>query len=484
MRPSTFIRFNFIIAGLILFAAALPAILAQGFGRQRPATVAAPPEQSAEMERVRDAAMKSDYALRQLRHLTYNIGPRLAGSAQAQFAAEYVAAEMRKLGLEARLEKTKVPHWVRGVETAELVEYSGQAPGTTQKVVLTALGGSKGTPAEGITAEVVAVHSYDELNALGSAAVTGKIVLYDQPFDKQMAAQSQSGPAYGQVVQYRGGGAKAAEALGAVAALVRSAGGADFRLPHTGAMTTAGIPAAAVTAEDAEMIAYLADEGRVRMHLTLTCQTLPDVESANVIADLKGTEHPEQVVIVSGHLDSWDLGTGAIDDGTGVVTAMGTAAVLHELGIRPRRTLRVIAWMNEEHGLNGANTYAQEHSAEFSNHIAAIESDGGAGHPLGWYVFGSDKTREALGPVSDVLRPIGGWLIEASPGPPGADIGPLGSARIPGMAPMVDDRTYFDYHHTAADTFDKVNPKNLAENVAVMAVLADWLVEMAEPLPR
>jgi Zn-dependent M28 family amino/carboxypeptidase len=249
-------------------------------------------------------------------------------------------------------------------------------------------------------------------------------------------------------------------------------------------MSAAGIPAAAVSAEDAEMIAYLAGEGRIRMHLTLTCQTLPDAESANVVADLKGSEHPEQVVIVSGHLDSWDLGMGAIDDGTGVVTAMGTAAVLRELGIRPRRTLRVIAWMNEEHGLSGANTYAQEHAADFPNHIAAIESDFGAGHPLGVNVFGSNKTRDALDPVLEALRPMGAWLLEPSPGPPGADIGPLGSAGIPTMALMVDGRKYFDYHHTAADTLDKVDPKNLAENVAVMAVLADALVQMPEPLPR
>jgi hypothetical protein len=472
------------VAILLVSILALPSLLAQGFGRQRSSEVVASPELRAEMARVREAALKSDYALRQLRHLTYNIGPRLAGSAQAQFAAQYVAAELRKLGLEATLEKTKVPHWVRGVETGELVEYSGQAPGTTQKVVLTALGGSVGTPAEGITAEVVVVKNFDELKARGRAEIAGKIVLFNVPFDKQMAGQNESGPAYGQVVAYRGGGAKAAEALGAVAALVRSAGGADYRLPHTGAMSAAAIPSAAVTAEDAEMIAYLAAEGRVRMRLTLTCQTLPDVESANVLADLKGTEHPEQVVIVSGHLDSWDLGTGAIDDGGGVVTAMATAAVLHDLGIRPRRTLRVIAWMNEEHGLNGANTYAQEHAAEFSNHIAAIESDSGTGHPLGVYVFGSDKTREALGPVLEVLRPIGAWLVQPSEGPPGADISPLGAARIPGIAPMVDGRTYFDYHHTAADTVDKVDPQTLAENVAVMAVLADALVEMPEPLPR
>ena len=468
-------------AFVLLPAAFLPAPRAQSSGA---ATPAENPQMRAEMERVLHAALESDYALRQLRHLTNNIGPRLAGSPQAQFAAEYVAAELRKLGLEATLEKTKVPHWVRGVETGELVDYAGQAPGTTQKIVLTALGGSTGTPAEGILAEVVVVRNYDELKARGRAGVAGKIVLFNVPFNKPMAAQNESGEAYGEVVAYRGGGAQAAEALGAVAALVRSAGGADYRLPHTGTMAAAGIPAAAVTAEDAELMADLASQGRVRMHLTLTCQTLPDVESANVVADLKGWEHPEQVVIVSGHLDSWDLGTGAIDDGAGVASAMGTAAVLRDLGIRPRRTLRIIAWMDEEQRASGSNRYAQEHAGEFPNHVAAIESDFGAGHPLGLIAFASGKARDALAPVLEVLHPIGAWVLRPVDGPPGEDISPLGSAGIPTFAPMVDARTYFDYHHTAADTFDKVDARHLAENVAVMAVLADALVEMREPLPR
>jgi len=475
-----------VIAATILLGstAFLPPFLAQ--------TVNAPPGQTseisaelkAEMERVLKAALASDFAYQQLRHLSNNIGPRLAGSLQAQFAAEYVGAEMRKLGLEVNLEKVKVPHWVRGVETGELVEYAGQVPGASQKVVLTALGGSTATPADGITADIIVVRDYDELKARGRDAVAGKIVLFNVPFNKEMAAQNQSGRAYGQVVAYRGGGAKAAEALGAVASLVRSAGGADYRLPHTGSMTAADIPAAAVTAEDAELIADLASQGRVRMHLLLTCQTLPDVESANVVADLKGMEHPEQVVIVSGHLDSWDLGTGAIDDGAGVAMAMGTAAILHELGIRPRRTLRVIAWMNEEHGLSGANAYAQGHAAEFPNHVAAIESDFGAGRPLGLHVRASEKARGMVAPVLDVLHPIGAWLLHVAEGSTGSDISPLNSAGIPTFSPMVDGRTYFDYHHTAADTFDKVDPKHLAEDVAVMAVLTDALVQMTEPLPR
>jgi len=304
------------------------------------------------------------------------------------------------------------------------------------------------------------------------------------PFDKRMAAQNESGPAYGEVVAYRGRGAKAAEALGAVAALVRSAGGADYRLPHTGTMQPAGIPAAAVTAEDAELISDLAGQGHVRMRLVLTCQTLPDGESANVIADLKGREHPEQVVIVSGHLDSWDLGTGAIDDGAGVAVAMATAALFKQLGIQPRRTLRVIAWMDEEQRQSGSLTYAREHASESANHAAAIESDLGAGHPLGFYVHANPKALELLQPVSDVLRATGAWLLQPVDYSPETDLEPLSEAGIPSFGPIQDSRTYFDYHHTAADTFDKIDPRALSENVAAMAVLAAALAEMPEPLPR
>jgi len=443
-----------------------------------------PSELRLQLEKLRDAALASDYAFRQLRHLSNNIGPRLAGSPQAQFAAEYVGAEMRRLGLEVTLEKTKVPHWVRGIETGALTEYPGQAPGTTQKIVLTALGGSNGTPTEGITADVVVVRNFAELVALGRTGVAGKIVLFNVPFDKRMAAQNESGPAYGEVVAYRSGGAKAAEALGAVAALMRSAGGADYRLPHTGAMQPAGIPAAAVTAEDAELMSDLAGQGRVRMHLLLTCQTLPDGESANVIADLKGGEHPEQVVIVSGHLDSWDLGTGAIDDGAGVAAAMATAALFKQLGIQPRRTLRVIAWMDEEHQQSGSRTYAREHAAEFANHAAAIESDFGAGHPLGFYVHANPKVLELLQPVQEVLHATGAWLMQLTDYSPETDIEPLSIAGVPLFGPIQDGRTYFDYHHTAADTFDKVDPQALSENVAAMAVLAAALTEMPQPLPR
>src|SRR6202030_3612765 len=203
-------------------------------------------------------------------------------------------------------------------ETASLVEYAGMVPNTAQKIVLTALGSSTATPADGLTADVIVVDTFDELQAMGRDKVAGKIILFNEIFDKQKAAAGQAFAAYGEAVRYRGAGPKAAADLGAAAALVRSVGSADYRLPHTGFSAPAGIPARAVTAEDADLIADLSLQGKVRMHLTLTPQKLPDVTSYNVIADLKGSEHPEQVVVVSGHLDSWDLGTGAIADGAGV----------------------------------------------------------------------------------------------------------------------------------------------------------------------
>jgi carboxypeptidase Q len=444
-----------------------------------------PPQLLEQLASIRTAALADDYAYKQAAHLTENIGPRISGSPQAQAAVEYVAAEMRKLGLEVQLEPVKVPHWVRGIETAELVQYPDQAAGTTQKIVLTALGGSPATPAEGVTADVVVVKNFDELKALGHDQIAGKIVLYNELFDKQKSAGGMAFVAYGEAVRYRASGAKAAADLGAVAALVRSVGDADFRLPHTGAQGSPGsIPAGAVTAEDADLIAHLAAQGRVRMRLTLTPQKLPDVTSYNVIADLKGSEHPEQVVVVSGHLDSWDLGTGAIDDAAGVVVAMEAAEVLQKLHLRPKRTLRVIAWMDEESGSSGSAAYTTDHNSEFSNHVGAIESDSGAAHPLGFEVKITPAAADLLEPVAQVLQRFGASVLEPTSYPPGADISAMSMAGVPAFGLLQDGRTYFHYHHTAADTLDKIVPSELRENAAAMAVMGYALASMKDPLPR
>src|SRR5713101_1207419 len=375
-----------------------------------------------QLQSVRDAALTSDYAWQQLAHLTENIGPRPAGSPQAQAASEYVASEMRKLGLDVHLEEALVSHWVRGEEKAELVEFPGQPPQVNQKIILTALSGGTATPAEGITAEVVVVHSFDELTALGRDKVAGKIVLFNVHYDKLKAQAGFAFEAYGEAVVYRGNGGKAVAALGGVASLVRSVGSAEYRLPHTGFSYPAPIPAAALAAEDADLVEHLAAQGRVRMHLTLTPQHLPDTTGYNVVADIKGSEHPEQIIVVSGHLDSWDLGRGAID--------------------------------------------------------------AGAAHPLGFSAKLSPAAVAALRPILEVLRPVGATVVRPTNVSPGSDIEPLVEAGVPGLGIIQDGRKYFDYHHTAADTLDKVDPQELRENAATMAVMGYALAAMPDPLPR
>ncbi len=459
-----------------------PGLLAQRNAPTAPVQFA--PELVRNLEALRDGALSSDYAYRQLAYLTENIGPRPTGSAQADAAARYVMSTMRAAGLEAKLEEVTVPHWVRGAETAVLIGWPGQTPGTTQKIVVTALGGSTATPADGLAAEIIAVNDFDELKALGREKVVGKIVLFNEKFDAQKASAGHWDEAYDEAVQYRSSGAKAAAALGAVASLTRSVGGAEYRLPHTGYSAPAGIPAGAVTAEDAETIAHLTRQGAVRIRLTLTPQLLPDVTSYNVVADLKGSEHPEEIVIVSGHLDSWELGTGAIDDGAGVVTAMGAVQLMKELHLQPKRTIRMVAWMNEETGSRGAKAYAKAREAEAAQHIGAIESDLGAGHPLGFQAKATPVAIAILLPMAKILEPIGANLMTPASDDVGADIAPLAALGVPTFGEMQDGRVYFNYHHTPADTLDKVVPRELQENVAAMAVLAFTLANLPERLPR
>jgi hypothetical protein len=445
------------------------------------------PQTLAELKRLQQAALTSDYAYRQVAHLSNNIGPRLTGSAQAAKAVEFVASELKAIGCEVQLEKMMVSHWVRGEETAALVQFSGQAANTTQKIVLCALGPSVATPPNGIEAEVIAVRNFDELKSLSHEKVAGKIVLFNYPFDKQMAAEGRGGEAYGEAVVYRADGPSAAARQGAVACLIRSVGGADYRLPHTGQTDYESdapkIPAGAVTAEDADLIADLVRQGPVRMKLVLTPQTLPNIESANVIADIKGSEHPEQVIVVSGHLDSWDLGTGAIDDGAGVAVSMETANLVQKLHLKPKRTIRVIAWMNEENGLAGSKQYAKDHEKEWMNHFAAMETDGGADHPLGINIKAKPEVKKMFAPIAAILQGSGAGMLNLVEHC-GADIGPLEKAGVPAFSPIQDSRFYFNYHHTAADTLDKIVPKQLAENAAVVAVLAYALANMEQPLPR
>ena len=441
----------------------------------------------ADLKRLQQAALSSDYAYRQVAHLADNIGPRLSGSTQAEKAVDYVASELKAIGCDVQLEKVMVPHWVRGEETATLVQWPGQVENTTHKIVLTALGASVATSSEGMTAEVVAVKNFDELKAMSRDKIAGKIVLFNYPFDKRIAAEGRGGEAYGEAVVYRSDGPSAAARQGAVACLIRSVGGADYRIPHTGQTKYADdapkIPAGAVTAEDADLIVDLARPGPVKMKLVMTPQTLPNMESANVIGDIKGSEHPEQVVIVSGHLDSWDLATGAIDDGAGVAVSMEAANLIQKLHLKPKRTIRVIAWMNEENGLAGSKQYAKDHEKDWANHFAAMETDGGAGHPIGLNIKAKPEVKAMLKPIGAILQESGAGMLSLAEYA-GADIEPMEKANVPSFAPIQDSRFYFDYHHTAADTLDKIVPKELAENSAVVAVFAYAMANSEQPLPR
>jgi hypothetical protein len=466
----------------VLLAAAATGATAQ----TRPAP-AWSPETLDQLRQLQRTALDDDYAYQRLAHLTDNIGPRPSGSPQAAAAVAYVADEMRKLGLEVTLEKVTVPRWVRGEEHAELVAYPGQVRGTTQNIIVTALGGhGVATPPEGVTAEIVVANNFDELAAMPQEKVAGKIVVFNWHYDRRMEQSGFAFDAYNQAVEYRTEGRAAAARLGAVAVLVRSVGGAEFRLPHAGEtdyLNHANIPAGAVTAEDADLMGRLSSQGPVRLHLLLASQMLPDVDSYNVIADLKGSEHPEQFVVVSGHLDSWDLGTGALDDGAGIAVAMATAHLVKQLHLQPKRTIRIVAWMSEEQGLIGARAYGKEHATDIANHFAGIEPDSGAGHPMGIYTSGDESLTKLLQPVADALETLGAGILRAAD-ESGPDLIPLNVRGMPAFSPIQDTRKYFDYHHSAADTLDKVDPQELRENAAVVSVLAYSLATMTQDLPH
>jgi hypothetical protein len=364
---------------------------------------------------------------------------------------------------------------VRGAEEAEIL-----SP-VSQKMLVTALGGSDPTPPDGLTAEVVESVGLEGLAALGSAAVRGKIVLFNGP----MTVRGMEG--YGPAVVQRTRGAVEAARLGAVAAIVRSVGTLSARLVHTGAMTyddhVPRIPGAAVTAEDADLIHRLLASGeRVRVRLRLGCRTLPDVESANVVADLPGRERPDEIVLIGAHLDSWDLGTGALDDGAGVAMVMETLRLLKALGLTPRRTVRGVLYMNEENGLRGARAYAETHAAELSRHVAALETDSGAGRPTGWSTTMGTGGLDVMKDVARLLAPVGADAV--TPGGGGADIEPLHAAGVPLLGLRLDASRYFDWHHSPADTLDKVDARELASGAAALAVAAYVLADMPEALPR
>jgi carboxypeptidase Q len=439
------------------------------------------PRLRAESDRIVGAALGSDHAWRRLSELCDGIGHRLSGSRSLERAVTWARDAMRADGLDSVwLQPVRVPKWVRGRESAMLVEPGPQA------IAMLGLGRSVGTPPGGIEAPVVAVGSFDELAALPASAVKGRIVLWNVPFTT-----------YGTTVRYRSRGSNEASRRGAVASLVRSIGPMGLRTPHTGNMSAYNdsfprIPGAAVAAEDADMIQRLLDRGRpVRVRLAMEADTVRDAPSHNVIGELRGRELPDEVVVIGGHLDSWDVGQGAHDDGGGCVLAMETLRLLRALDLRPRRTLRVVLWTNEENGSRGGKAYADSFGTR-QRHVAALESDGGVEPPVGFefarFKAGTDSTDSlATARLVERARPLGGLLAGLgaagiSAGSGEADIAHLMKLGVPGISHRTTVATYFERHHTAADVMSHVDPLELRRNVAAFAALSWVLAEMPATL--
>jgi carboxypeptidase Q len=426
-------------------------------------------EYRAPATRLINEATRDHFAWNRLAVLTDTIGARLSGSPQLDRAIAWAMAQMTRDGLEnVHAEKVMVPRWVRGSESADIVRPA------RQPLAMLGLGDSVGTPAGGIEADVVIVHGFEELEAHASQ-LRGRIVLINGAFTT-----------YAESSRYRRAGASRAARHGAVAVLVRSIAPDGLRLPHTGALDYAAgvprIPGAAIANEDADLIERMVTRGeKVAVRLKMDAHTEPDVESANVVGELRGRERPDEVVVVSGHLDSWDVGTGATDDGGGCIVAWEALRVMKTLGLRPRRTVRVVLWTNEENGGRGGLAYRDRHRAELGNHVAMIEADNGVFRPLGFGVNASETARQTLTAIASLLAPIGASDIVR--GGDGADITP--SAReghIAALSLEVDGSKYFHIHHTQADTVDKIDPDEMARCAAAMTVMAYVLADTPERL--
>jgi carboxypeptidase Q len=450
----------------------------QSFMPGRPAAVTTTDAYRGIAARIILTARDDKGAYGKLAELTDGIGNRATGSAALDKAIAWAAQRMNDDGLDVRTEPVTVPVWQRGTEEAAIV-----AP-VARPLSILGLGGTVATPKGGVTAPIVVVHDWKELEAK-AAQVKGAIVVYNVA----MAAWKPGvGSGYGDAYMYRSRGASRAAALGAVAALVRSATATSLGTPHTGNMryddAVAKIPTASLTVEDAELLDRLAQKGPVNVRLRLESQTLPDAPSANVIGELRGTEKPDEIVLLGAHIDSWDVGQGAHDDGAGCVVMMQALATLKRLGLTPRRTIRVVLFTNEEFGLRGGKAYAQTHAAELAKTVFAVESDGGGYAPTGFSVDHVDagargRMRARLSNIASLLRDLGATKIDEEDGV-GSDLGPMKAAGVPQASIDVASRTYFDYHHSAADTLDKVNGDDLAAMAAAIAVVAYVVADMPE----
>ncbi|HEY1911361.1 MAG TPA: M20/M25/M40 family metallo-hydrolase [Vicinamibacterales bacterium] len=414
-------------------------------------------------------AVGSTFAWQRLSVLTDSIGNRISGSPALDRAIQWAVSEMKKDGLEnVHTEKAMVPRWIRGSESAEIIE-----PARHPMVIL-GLGDSVATPADGVQAEVLTVRTFEELDTR-SAQARGKIVFFNAPFTN-----------YGETVRFRSAGPSRAARLGAVGVLVRSIGPDGLRTPHTGALSYANdapkIPAAAVTSEDADRLQRMSDRGNtVIVRLKMEAHFGPDAESANVVGEIRGREKPDEVVVVSGHLDSWDVGAGASDDGGGCVVTWEALRIMKKLNLRPRRTVRVVLWTNEENGGRGGLAYRDQHRAELAKHVLMIESDGGVFRPLGFGFSGNEAGRETVRAIATLLSGIAADQI--TPGGGGADIGPsMQEGHIPGMSLDVDGSKYFLIHHTPADTIDKIDPVEMAKCAGTIAVMAYVVADLPSRL--
>ena len=409
-------------------------------------------------------------AYNRLAYLCDMFGPRLSGSKNLEKAIDWIIKEMKKDGLlNVRGERVKVPTWIRGEESLKIL-----VPFERELKVL-GVGGSIATSKGGIRGEVVVVDSFEELHKIKDI-VKGKIVLYNVPFTS-----------YGETVQYRYDGPNRAAEYGAIGSLIRSIGSSSMDTPHTGTMgeykAIKKIPHAAISMEDAMMISRIYHRGqKVVVKLNMEGKFVSDRWSRNIIADFVGSEYPEQIVVLGGHIDSWDVGQGAHDDAGGCVAAWRAVTLIKELGFRPKRTLRVVLWTNEENGGRGNKNYRDEHMSELENHILAIESDGGVFAPKGFGFTGSVAARKIIFEIADLLDPIGAGKI--TKWGRAADVAPLNDKGVPVMSLLVDDSKYFWYHHTSADTFDKVDFKEFNNCIAAMAIMSYVVADIDLRLPR
>jgi hypothetical protein len=406
-----------------------------------------------------------------LNYLSNQIGSRLSGSLGAEKAVAWGKEELDKLGLDkVWLQPVMVPKWIRGAKEYAFIE---SEPGKTTTVNICALGGSVATPALGIKANVVEVHNFEELAALGKENIEGKIVFYNRPMQEDLIHTFE---AYGGCVNQRGQGASEAAKYGAVAVIVRSMNLRLDDLPHTGAMNYGDtpvenrIPAAAISTKDAELLSTMLDlDKNVKLYFKQSCKQLNDVQSYNVIGEITGSEFPKQYMVVGGHLDSWDLGDGSHDDGAGIVQSIEVLRLFKELGIKPKHSIRVVLFMNEENGLRGGKKYAEEAKQKGENHIFALESDSGGFSPRGFSLDCNEDNFNQIANWQNLFKPYGIHYFEKGHG--GSDIGPLKNDQIVIAGLRPDSQRYFDYHHASNDTFDAINKRELELGAATMTSL-------------